>query len=153
MKKPFGTISLSLFLLSVQKVPWRDTKLPESLQVLRCRSMLGSMWVYLWLWWWSGWGLSITSMDISSFWLRRWQDLRAGDLTVVFRPHRETGLHMPRLKNRRLPFRSLPLVWHDQEPAGKQTAPILCYCWEHTEFNISSLSSCRRKGTSLDWIP
>lgn len=42
-----------------------------------CIFMLGCMWEGLW-WWplWRGRGLFITSMDISSFWLQWWQNLR-----------------------------------------------------------------------------
>ncbi len=99
-KNTLETICLSLSAESATS-QWWDMKLPKS---LKASWMLHAVHMWRTLWWWWYWGPSITSMDISSFWLQWWQDLRCKGIWQWYsesteKNERKTCLCMGRLKS------------------------------------------------------
>lgn len=113
-------------LLTVQE-PCDDT--PSSRSARRCQVFMpGCTWVNLWWRRWSKWGPSITSVDISGFWLQWWQDLwcRESDsgIQTVLRNVSVHGAYEEQSDNKPAIITSsgcLALAWHEQKPAGGWT--------------------------------
>lgn len=113
-------------LLTVQE-PCDDT--PSSRSARRCQVFMpGRTWVNLWWRQWSEWGPSITSVDISGFWLQWWQDLwcRESDsgIQTVLRNVSVHGAYEEQPDNKPAIITSLgclALAWHEPKPAGGRT--------------------------------